>query len=463
MSIALYEILLSIFRAKLVAMFLDPSAGPKHLEQCCEINPPAAFIGSAKAHLLLLRSSVLRKIPRRINANGWIPGSIPWSRHLSTEKSSTLDLPEPTSPALITFTSGSTGQPKAAVRTHSFLLAQHRVLQKSISLTPGEIDLTTLPIFTLANLASGVTSVIPDADLRSPGHIKAAPVLEQIRRLNITRTAASPAFYEQLATTCEKERPSILNLRKIYTGGAPVFPNLLKRLQNVAPNATVTAVYGSTEAEPIAHLDLDKIAPNDFAHMNSGGGLLTGHATPEIELRILKDQWGTPLGQLTKSEFDSATLPPNEIGEIVVTGDHVLKSYFRNVGNNETKFQVDGITWHRTGDSGYLDNQNRLWLMGRCAARVTDTRGIIYPFAVECVAQQYETIHRCAFIGHQNHRILAVQLSPGITSLPTSLAETLQWANLDEIQILPEIPVDKRHNAKIDYPRLREMIEKRAY
>ena len=110
-------------------------------------------------------------------------------------------------PALVTFTSGSTGEPKAAVRTHGFLLAQHAVLEESLSLAPGEVDLTTLPIFVLANLASGVTSVIPDADLRYPGRIEPGPVFEQLRQLDRTthrlvgrtRIAASPALLARLA------------------------------------------------------------------------------------------------------------------------------------------------------------------------------------------------------------------------------------------------------------------------
>src|SRR4029077_2703793 len=84
-------------------------------------------------------------------------------------------------PALIRFTSGSTGQPKGAVRTHGFLLEQQRVIEKSLRLVAGDVDLATLPMFVLANLASGVTSIIPPADLRAPGAIDPMPVVRQIR------------------------------------------------------------------------------------------------------------------------------------------------------------------------------------------------------------------------------------------------------------------------------------------
>src|SRR5258708_12684717 len=95
----------------------------------------------------------------------------------------------------MTFTSGSTGQPKAAVRTHRFLLAQHRALADSIKLEPGELDLTTLPIFVLANLASGVTSLLPNANISSPGTVKVEGIAAQIDPYHPTTTAPPPPSY----------------------------------------------------------------------------------------------------------------------------------------------------------------------------------------------------------------------------------------------------------------------------
>ena len=109
-------------------------------------------------------------------------------------------------PALISFTSGNTGEPKAALRTHGLLLSQHRAIEQNLALVPGEVELVALPIFVLANLASRVTSIIPSVDLRRPDRIAPAPVVAQIRDLGATRTAASPAFYERLADYCEEHQ-----------------------------------------------------------------------------------------------------------------------------------------------------------------------------------------------------------------------------------------------------------------
>ncbi|MGE5707615.1 MAG: AMP-binding protein, partial [Bacteroidota bacterium] len=72
MSIELYAVLLAIFRLGAIAMFLDPSAGKEHLERCCRISPPKAFIATAKAHLLRLLSPSIRRIPLQGTPEGLV-------------------------------------------------------------------------------------------------------------------------------------------------------------------------------------------------------------------------------------------------------------------------------------------------------------------------------------------------------------------------------------------------------
>ena len=184
MSAELYIILAAIFRLGLVAMFLDPGQGRDYIEQCCTLHPPKALIASPKAHLLRLTTSTIRYIPHKFIITG-TKRLKDWSLNKRAKHNLQSKIENRKSkidrPALLTFTSGSTGQPKAALRTHGFLLAQHRVLADSLRLTTGQVDLTTMPIVALANLASGVTSVIPKADLRYPGKINPAPVVAQIQ------------------------------------------------------------------------------------------------------------------------------------------------------------------------------------------------------------------------------------------------------------------------------------------
>ena len=67
MSAELYVALMAMFRMRLVAMFVDPSAGQQHIERCCRLVPPQALVASAKAHLLRLRSRAIRAIPTKIS------------------------------------------------------------------------------------------------------------------------------------------------------------------------------------------------------------------------------------------------------------------------------------------------------------------------------------------------------------------------------------------------------------
>jgi acyl-CoA synthetase (AMP-forming)/AMP-acid ligase II len=461
MSAELYSVLLGVFRLGAVAMLLDPSAGLRHIERCCELQAPRALIANPKAHALRLVSRELRCIPLKFSIGPGLPGTVSLRRSKSFSPFVQCESCPPEAPALLTFTSGSTGLPKAAVRTHGFLIAQHHVLERHLKLVPGEVDLTTLPIFLLANLASGVTSVIPNADLRKPGFIEAAPVLRQIQSRRVTRATASPAFFERLLEASDVVPEALTAVRKIYTGGAPVFPKLLDRLDCATAEAEIEAVYGSTEAEPIAHVERRRISPEDRAAMRQGNGLLAGKVIPEITLRIIRDQWGTPLGSMGNEQFAAQCLPNGEVGEIVVSGDHVMKGYLGGRGDDETKFSVEGEIWHRTGDAGKLDSSGRLWLLGRCSAKVDDSLGRLYPFAVECVAQEHPGVSRAAFMQHRGERCLVIQRDPQFNDgAEQSLRETVRRAGVERLLAVKRLPVDRRHNAKVDYPALGRLLER---
>jgi acyl-CoA synthetase (AMP-forming)/AMP-acid ligase II len=457
MAIELYVFLIALFRVGAVGMFLDPSAGRNHVDRCLSIYSPRAFFGSWKAQMLRLWTPSVRHI-----STAFCTSRLPATHFISLRGEANSDHRiadvEDTTPALITFTSGSTGQPKAALRSHGFLIAQQDALQESLCLRPGDSDLTTLPIFVLSNLASGVTSVLPDADMRAPGKIHARPVLDQIDRHPVATSAASPAFIRRLTQECERTHRGIPQMRHVFIGGAPVFPSDLRQARSLFPNAEITAVYGSTEAEPMADVHLSQIAEEDFLAMERGSGLLGGAPVASIALRILRDQWGTPIGPMTQQQFEALCLAPEAVGEIVVSGRHVLPGYLNGEGDAETKFDVDGVRWHRTGDLGRLDERGRLWLMGRASAAIHDSHGLLYPFAAECAAMQVLGVRRAAILQVAGRRVLAVEADRAGVS--DALAQAMAWAHLHEVRVLASIPMDKRHNAKIDYGSLSAILSK---
>jgi len=457
-SAELYILFTAILRSGLVALFLDPSAGWKHIDQCGAIQPAKALVGCAQAHLLRVVSPALRRIPLKFTTDFPVPGA----RRLDLRPSAGLrglieDCPDDF-PAIIRFTSGSTGPPKAALRTHGYLQAQQRVIARSFALQAGTLDLVTMPMFVLANLAAGVTSLIPHADLRSPGRIPPESLVREITAQRPHRLSAAPALLENLADYCLQHSLTLDSFQSIFTGGAPVFPRLLVKLQAMAPAAEIVAVYGSTEAEPIALLNQRSLTAEDHAQMAAGRGLLAGFPDEAIQLRILPEAGPGSGGWLTQAEFQSATLPAGQPGQIVVAGPHVQPHYLKDTATAETQLQVDGRTWHPTGDAGYLDERGRLWLLGRSQARIQDAHGILYPFQVEGLALENPHIRRAALLRHDERRVLAIEATHPIDLV--ALKTRLRDAAIDQVLVVPGIPVDRRHNSKIDYPALRRILSR---
>ena len=461
MSAELYLMLAAIFRLGLVALFLDPSTPREQLESSLKGRLPRALFGGRAVQAWRWFNTMLRRIPFSFCTAAGIPGTIPIRSAARLEPLSEIAACSNETPALITFTSGTGSQPKAALRTHGFLRAQLEALNACIRYTPGETDLATLPIFVLANLASGLTSLIPDVNLRRPERANPRRLCELIAFHNATQIGGSPTLLGNLADHCLDQNRSLPGLKQVHAGGGPVLPQLLDKLRRCAPNAEISAVYGSTEAEPIACLGLGDIDPADRQATLSGRGLLVGTPVDSLQLRILSDRWGKPIGPFTAADFAADCHPPGVSGEIVVSGNHVLSGYLDPADDKETKFEVDSRRWHRTGDAGYLDHRGRLWLLGRCSGAVPFDGQTIYPFAIEQVARQHPQVRNAALVVVNGQRTLAVEphhrrVDPAQFA---GLVDRLPLAGVQQIRVVRKIPVDRRHNAKIDYIALRSLLE----
>jgi olefin beta-lactone synthetase len=458
-SAELYAVLIAIFRVGAIAMVVDVSAGRRTLDAACDALPPAALFASGRGLLFALTRGALRRIRVKLTSARFAPGVDTLAMAARLPRSERVATVAGESPALVTFTSGSTGAAKGAVRTHDVLRAQHEALG-SVAARRGEVDLVSLPIVVLSNLASGATSVIPIGDIRRPGAIDPGPVLGQVARARVTRITTSPALVERLVAgggRASSGFPVALGGVRIVTGGGPVFPDLIERA-TAATGAELVAVYGSTEAEPIAHVSSSAIGANEIAAMRAGSGLLAGRAVPETTVRII------PLESSSEAQLEALlgehAQPGAGIrGEIVVSGRHVVPGYLHGRGDAGTKIRVNGVAWHRTGDAGYLDEDGRLWLLGRVRGTIADSRGTLHPFAVETAARLLIPGRRSVLAAHHGRRVLLIEGELDHADR-ASLEEGLQWAALDRIVANVEIPLDRRHNSKVDYAALSRILDR---
>lgn len=454
MSIELYATLLAVYRIGACAVSVEPGQPVAILARLIEQTRPRAVIAGFLGLGWKWLSPALRSIPLSFSF-GWNLFGATSLRGGRLPPHRAIHSVLPASPALITLTSGSEGAPKAVCRSHGFLIRQMEVLRESLDYKPGEVDLTTLPIFAFANLGLGLTTVLLPHRRASRD---AARVARQIRQCAVSRTAAAPGFLEPLADFCLQQRTTLPSLRKIYVGGAPVFPRLVHKLKTVAPAAKIVGVYGATEAEPIACGRLDDLPDKAWHRVNEGFGLPAGLPVSAASVRIIRAGSPPSPQPMSHSEFSSLNLPAGKIGEIIVKGPHVLPEYFFPEANVAKKIRVEGQIWHRTGDSGYLDADGSIWLMGRCSATVMSDRGEFYPFQVEGRLAACPDIRNAALVSNGTRLVLFIEPSGLARNGSTLLDEFLEWAPIDEVRRIQRMPVDRRHQSKINYNELRELL-----
>lgn len=457
MSIDLYVALLAVLKIGAVAVFVDPWIGRRQIAAFAAFAEPQAWLGISKSHLLRLLDGRLQAIPLTVTTGRRL-GPLPARRTLAELEAGPGDghvqPVEEDAPALVTFTSGSSGEPKGANRTHRFLLAQHRALAAEFPAAEGDVDMPMFPVFALNNLASGVPSVVPAMDFRRVDQVDAARVLRQMKTHGVTTCTASPPFFDRLAALGEKRLP----LCRILTGGAPVADAQLRSWLRAFPETEILVVYGSTEAEPVAHLSARERLEAENADRPRTPGFCAGRPVDRVRAKVIRIHDGpVALGE------DGWELPRGEIGELIVTGDHVCKDYYRNERAVRENKIVDpaGTVWHRMGDTGSLDPEGRFWIAGRVHSTIRRGGELVHPQLVEQAALGDDPrIRRLGAVGLGEKVVLVIETEAG-GDVRTGVAARLAAVGLavDEIRVTSEpLPVDPRHNSKIDYGRLREWL-----
>lgn len=358
--------------------------------------------------------------------------------------------------AMVSFSSGTSGRPKGAERTHDILLAQHEALARAFPVADGDVDMPAFPALTLHNLACGITTVLPPVDLRQPASVDGAAIVEAARRYGVTTMSGSPAYLARVARYLIDARVRLPRLRRVAVGGAPVSRALCRVLRQAFPDSEGLVVYGSTEAEPMAHAGIDEVASAE------GDGFLVGSVDPAAEIELVELPAEAPAG--AGDRLRDFRVADGAVGEIVVRGRHVVARYVGDAeAERRTKLPSRAGVWHRTGDLARRDARGRLWLAGRVADVVAHGGRALHPFDLEADVLDCAGIAAAALVANELHAggVVAVELEPGAPA--TALARVRALLDARGLSMLPlrpiaRMPMDARHQSKVDRVALRQVI-----
>lgn len=276
--------------------------------------------------------------------------------------------------ALYLYTSGTTGRPKGVIMTYGNLDCFPETMETVFSCGEKEVFAIVLPMShisgpTLINLmvAKGSTLVILDT-------IQPEAILEGIERHRVNWFHGVPPIFQTLLKASPSRPYDTNSLRFIAMMGAPVPLSLLRDFQERYPGVAVCQGYGLTESSPLITL----ISPE--AAISKMGSV--GRPVPRIDVRIL-DEAGR-------------SLPPGEVGEVVVRGPQVMKGYYRDA---EATALVLREGWLHTGDLGRFDEDGYLFLVGRKREMIITGGLNVFPAEIEELLLRHPQVSEAAVIG----------------------------------------------------------------
>ncbi|MFK5926020.1 MAG: fatty acid CoA ligase family protein [Desulfuromusa sp.] len=465
-SLDFFALTFALFKVGAVPVLIDPGMGIKNLKTCLAEAEPEAFIGIPKAQIarLLLgwgkgSLKIILTVGSRLFWGGStlikLTASIAADSHYETVQT-TVD-----ETAAILFTSGSTGVPKGAVYSHGNFIAQVEALRDIYQITPGEIDLPTFPLFALFAPALGMTSVLPEMDFTRPGSVDPEKIITAIKQFNVTTMFGSPALIRRVGVYGEQHNIQLPTLKRAISAGAPVPAVVLERFVKMLNSGVqVFTPYGATESLPVCSIGSEAILRETCFATDHGRGVCIGSPVPSIQLEIIQID-----DHEISSWRDDLKVAEGDIGEIVVKGPQVTRSYFNRAESTRlAKIAVSGrdAFFHRMGDLGYRDKQGRIWFCGRKAQRVITPLETLFTIPCEAIFNIHIKVFRTALVGvgsaNEQQPVICIELEKNLNQQErhqllvelTDIGQANEMTkNIHHFLIHPGFPVDIRHNAKI--------------
>lgn len=467
----------ALWRIGAITVGIEPhSHGLRRVARCLEQVGPEVFFGTPRAHAGRVAFGWGRKTIRTKVVVG--PVAPPGMVTLDSLIGEPVDEPEPgdicpEDITIIAFTTGSTGDPKPTVLRQRNFGNVVSMVKQQWGFQEGDevVDMPTFPMFWIIGLSVGGTVVVPPMDftMHGPGDADPARIIRTIKDCRVSSMFASPALLENLSSYAISKGETIPNLRRIVAGGAEIQGPLFEAVRSVLePDAEMYSDYGATEALPVAEIAGATVVEETWTRTVEGAGVCAGNTLRGVELRIIEVDDG-PITSIA----DARELPQGEIGEIIVRSPHISENYYQSPSADaDNKIPGQPWPWHRIGDLGYVDDDGRLWLCGRKSHRVVVPQGTIYTLRTEPIFNALDGIHRTALIGvsydgrtvpticverDRDTTLSAAQIEAMVMDAVGAHESTRL---IERVVLMDRLPVDQRHNAKIDRPAIATALSK---
>jgi acyl-CoA synthetase (AMP-forming)/AMP-acid ligase II len=313
-------------------------------------------------------------------------GALPYEDFLARQSDEPLLLSvDPDALVSLNYSSGTTGRPKGAIRTHRNRMASlNNIVTDLLRGVPGEQATWvhagpvthTSGLFVLPFFAFGARQIVqPKYDPEE--------FVDAIENRGGTATALVPTMVARLLTMADLTRERLSGLEFLGYAGAPMPPEQIRQcFERITPN--MAQYYGLVEAiPPVTVLGFEDHAAGiagDEAILSSAGNPCVG-----VEVRIVDE--------------DGKDVPVGEIGEVITRGDHVMRGYYGQAGSDATVTKAVRDGWLHTGDLGRMDALERLFLVDRKGDMIISGGYNIYPREIEDVIAEVPGVHEVAVVG----------------------------------------------------------------
>ena len=310
------------------------------------------------------------------------PGGIAFMDLLRAHAGARVDVarPDPDAPALLTYTSGTTGLPKGAINTHGAVVHNAEVMSRWFALGPGDVTVAMAPLFHITGLVCHLaTARMSMSPLLLLYRFEAGEILRLVEHWRGTYIIGPLTAFIAMLEHPDLPRRDLTSLTKVASGGAPVYPTIVERWEQ-ATGTYLHNTYGMTETAAPTHLvPAGARSPVD----PESGALSVGVPVPNTRSKIVDLE-------------DGGDLPPGSIGEIVTRGPAVTPGYWHRPEESAQTLE-DG--WLHTGDVGKADADGWFYIVDRIKDMINVSGYKVWPRDVEDVLYQHAAVLEASVIG----------------------------------------------------------------